>query len=211
MLLLSSSFRVPTDNSVRDIVIYRVSSNHDSKLVSDLWDFWFKLISRQKDRPQRQVQSVLWRSFIPARKLFVWNHFWRFRLKEFFNNRSRPTGTEQARSGRVNAPGISSGQMTEKDLVDKCSSFIILRWDNYVPHWLPEYSSRIKLELSSAGTLWIKKDVILGCFTYPPPPTGTLWSPSKWTIVLESLSQYVLLGKPKVSQPPSVLNDDPRL
>lgn len=113
VLLLSSSYWVPIDNSVRDVVIYRVSSHHDSKLVSSLWDFWFKLISRQKDRPQRQAQLVLWHSFIPARKLLVWNHLWRFRLKEFFNNRSRPTGTEQARSGKVNTPGISSGQMTE--------------------------------------------------------------------------------------------------
>lgn len=70
VLLLNSPYRVPVDNSVRDIVIYRVPFNHDSKLVSALWDFWFKRISRQKDRPQRQAQSVLWHSFIPTRKLF---------------------------------------------------------------------------------------------------------------------------------------------
>lgn len=36
VLLLSSSYQVPIDNSVRDIVIYRVPFNHDSKLVSVL-------------------------------------------------------------------------------------------------------------------------------------------------------------------------------
>lgn len=36
VLLLNSSYRVPIDNSVRDIVIYRVPFNHDSKLVSAL-------------------------------------------------------------------------------------------------------------------------------------------------------------------------------
>lgn len=166
VLLLSSSYQVPIDNSVRDIVIYRVPFNHDSKLVSVLWDFWFKLISRQRQATEAGTVGAL--AFLYTCSKALWNHFWRFRLREFFNNRSRPTGTEQARSGGVNGPGVSSGQMTERDLVDKCSSFIILRWDYYVPHWLPEYPSRIKLELSSAGTLWLKKDVILGCFTYPP-------------------------------------------
>lgn len=36
VLLLNSSYQVPIDNSVRDIVIYRVPFNHESKLVSAL-------------------------------------------------------------------------------------------------------------------------------------------------------------------------------